>query len=671
MHKSRFIPIILALSAQSALSQNAYTNFGEIGHVRFPSASMGEAGDTSFQILYSNDLQGQRLSFQPSPNLSLDARFLESDIWGAENTFNLKYRLLEEGAYTPSLAIGFNDMMGIGNTSAEYLALTKSFGGQSYGSIEATLGLGWGALAGDDALFSSGTRPAVDKHKFSTNHFFKGDASLYAGLNYHTPIKGLILSADYQAQTGNNFAIGLTQSIGERVVGSVQYEEDGSFGLAFTLKANPNKPVTPQDVGEPPLAVVPRQLLGSDMNPAWAANPAVSLAMGPAFEKIAEDSGARLISSQATASRISVQLAPANTLLTPKIIGRMTRALAMNAPGSVEYFDITIVNEKGVPVSTTRINRSQYEASLEQDNRNTLSFQSAQIMGATPLEGVGVYRTPEGKKFHWSGGISTNFDLFDGGGIRLMPYLNASYKLMQGLSINALASVNLYDTSTTLPATTAPERIRSDSALYSQDPVSLDRLTMDYHFKMGADLYGRASFGLLERQFAGLDTEFIYAPAQSPLAFGLDVAQVVKRDPENPFGTLDYTTTTGFATLYWDTGYNGIEASMGYGKFLGDDWGSELTLGRKFRNGWRVEGGLVIPEKFWDTEDTQDLHPSLRVSIPLQWSMPTATKSTIGIGVAGSSSDYGAKLNIANPLYPSIRDYDATDYELRWGSFWQ
>ncbi len=61
----------------------------------------------------------------------------------------------------------------------------------------------------------------------------------------------------------------------------------------------------------------------------------------------------------------------------------------------------------------------------------------------------------------------------------------------------------------------------------------------------------------------------------------------------------------------------------------------------------------------------------MQVSVPLQWSLPTPSRTRYNIGVTGASSDYGARLNVANPLYPTIRDYDAKDYELRWGAFWQ
>ncbi len=595
MKRLHLTTAIFALTATAAFPEPILNREGEVGYVRLPSAAAPEYGETSFTYYSSDAYEGQRLQFQASEALGLGINFSDGDM-GADNSLDAKIQIMQEGQYWPSFAIGFHDLYGVGPRSGEYAVATKNFG-----PLETSLGLGWGALSGSEVAFENGDRPAIDKHEFSTDHFFTGDASVFAGLAYRTPINGLTLSADYLPQdNGEDFAYGIQYRNSHRWgVGAYMTDED-NFGFAFTLAGNPRIPVTPQDVGSPPLVVVPRNLAGVDRSANWyQPSPALTDGMGDALQELVEDQGARLDAVKISADTLALQVRPTETLVTTKTIGRITRALAMAAPGSVENFEITIVNARGIPVSTAVINRSEYEAILEHPERNALAWEMVDIKGATPLSGKSIYVAEyEKSRFDYSFNISTNLDLFSDNGIEFTPVIGASYDITDALSINASGSIELYDVSTELDPTDADVRVRSDRALYRQDLARLDRLTADYFFKMGSSLYGRATAGLIETEYAGVDVEMIYAPSASPLAFGVELAQAYKRDPENVFGLEDYDTTTGFGTLYWDTGFEGLEMSYGYGRFLGEDWGSDVTLANKLRSGWTVEGGLVVPERF-------------------------------------------------------------------------
>ena len=68
---------------------------------------------------------------------------------------------------------------------------------------------------------------------------------------------------------------------------------------------------------------------------------------------------------------------------------------------------------------------------------------------------------------------------------------------------------------------------------------------------------------------------------------GADLNWVAQRDYDDPFGFdyYDYDVVTGHASLYWDTGYYGLEAQIDAGRYLAGDWGSTFTLTRRFPNG--------------------------------------------------------------------------------------
>ena len=101
-----------------------------------------------------------------------------------------------KASWLPDVSVGINDLIGTGVYSSEYVVASKRLG-----DFDATLGMGWGRLAGTDALAnpfkvigqSFGTRTGLaiaGGTDFST--LFHGpSAGLFGGVTWHTPIKGL------------------------------------------------------------------------------------------------------------------------------------------------------------------------------------------------------------------------------------------------------------------------------------------------------------------------------------------------------------------------------------------------------------------------------------------------------------------------------------------------
>ena len=134
-------------------------------------------------------------------------------------------------------------------------------------------------------------------------------------------------------------------------------------------------------------------------------------------------------------------------------------------------------------------------------------------------------------------------------------------------------------------------QVRSQSKRYysGYDP-KLIRLSGDYLFKLNRDTYARASAGILERAFAGVDAEVLWKPADQNWGLGFEADYVAQRDFYSPFGFgyYDYQVATGHATFYWDTGWKGIEAQVSAGRYLAGDWGGTVAVPRRFANGWSV-----------------------------------------------------------------------------------
>jgi hypothetical protein len=214
--------------------------------------------------------------------------------------------------------------------------------------------------------------------------------------------------------------------------------------------------------------------------------------------------------------------------------------------------------------------------------------------------------------------------------------------------------------------------VRSESSRYyaGWNPKMM-RLTGDYLFKLNPDTYARGSVGYLERQFAGVSGEVLWWPVQQDWALGLELNYVAQRDPDEFVGFTGYEVATGHATLYWDTGWKGIETAVSAGRYLAGDWGGSLLVQRRFANGWSA--GAFVTKTNVSAEDFGEgsFDKGILLTIPLRWSTPFETRQEINGDLRSLSSNAGAQLNIANRLYPTVRDFDKRRLERSWGDFWQ
>src|SRR5690554_5793364 len=156
------VALCLALSGLSAQAESlvwGHNTYGMPGLIDMPSALPFEDGELSFTSSHFADQTRRSLTFQIAPRLTGSFRY--AMLYGIspycdgntvdfrfDRSFSLQYRSAHEGRYLPALAIGLNDFLGTGFYSSEYLVATRSFGPD----IRATVGLGWGRLAGVGAF---------------------------------------------------------------------------------------------------------------------------------------------------------------------------------------------------------------------------------------------------------------------------------------------------------------------------------------------------------------------------------------------------------------------------------------------------------------------------------------------------------------------------------------
>lgn len=278
--------------AQSAGFLPSTDDFGGVGLLQMPSARFGADGE--FFAGVSSAYPYNRLFFtvQALPWLQGTLRYSEvaNRLYSSDPEFSgnqtskdrgadLKFRLNRESEYMPQMALGIQDFLGTGLFSGEYLAASKR-----YYDWDFTLGIGWGylgnrgnirnplcVLAGRFCRDRQTVKEVGQGGTVNLNTLFTGErASLFAGVEYRTPVKGLRLKAeldgnDYQNEPfDNNLKVdlpinfGATYRVFDWLDVSVGLERGNTFMAQLVADTNFNTYRGLKKYDPPPAKIVPR-----------------------------------------------------------------------------------------------------------------------------------------------------------------------------------------------------------------------------------------------------------------------------------------------------------------------------------------------------------------------------------------------------------------------------
>ncbi len=682
--------LLLGLS-QNALAQGIAPSFGALGTtgiIDMPNAAMQPDGDTSWSFINNGTSNGGVLDFQLLPNVEVAARIVSLDNWSApgvsfgDNTLDLKFGLAKEGRLRPAIALGFRDFLSNGPTASEYLVASKTIGQ----NLRVSAGLGWGRLGSYNPLFSTGSRAPVN-NVLGYDHMFAGDAALFGGIEWQTPIDKLTLKAEYSsdAYTGEQIFgsfthksplnFGVEYRLGKHFSVAGYYNYGSELGFRISISGNPNAPITPQDLGVGPAPVNARPADYS-RDVSWAAIPQIRTKM---VELLAEGLAADgIIVQEGRISGTTLDLYIDNTKYArqPMAVGRLARVLAASTPPSVELFRITLMADN-LPTTTMEIKRADLEAQVDRPNAGPESFASTGFSSAPGhIAGDHVWTREIGKRFTWGVNPRIPVNLFNANGLgQLDVYLaaHARYQVSHGFSLNGSVTQKLFGSigNGVAPSASPIPHVRSDAALYNNSAPVVERLTADFSTKVAPGLYARLSMGYLERMYGGVDAELLWKPATRNWGVGAEIAYVKQRDFNNLLGFQSYETVTGHGSFYWNTGWKGLEAQVDVGRYLAGDWGSTFRLSRRFTNGWEVSGYMTLTDVSFADFGSGNFDKGISLRIPFDWTLPFESRSATAITFGGYGNDGGARLDVSNRLYGRIRGNDTTDLYETWGSYWQ
>ena len=160
----------------------------------------------------------------------------------------------------------------------------------------------------------------------------------------------------------------------------------------------------------------------------------------------------------------------------------------------------------------------------------------------------------------------------------------------------------------------------------------------------------------LEPFFAGVGGEILYKPAQWPIGIGIDIHRVRKRDYDMRFDLLDYETTVGHLSVYYDAG-GMFDVEVNAGRYLAGDWGATTTISRKFGSGWEVGGYATLTDVPFDTFGEGSFDKAIYVSIPIDWIISAPTQSQRRLTLRPITRDGGANLFSAENYTDTLSEH--------------
>lgn len=673
-------------AAASDMVQVTAGNFGQPGVVDLPTA--GRFPDGELVITHQNhkNLFMTGISSQVLPRLGLSFRYggqgrggsLAQERVNWDRSFDAHISILDEGAHFPAISLGFRDFIGTGWYSSEYIVGTKSIG-----NVKLTAGLGFGRLAGRNtfsnplgALSSrfenrKSSRRSADRGGTLGNiNWFHGDAAAFYGIQYNFS-ENITLSAEYSSDTmaressyldvDSPWNFGALYQLNDYVSLSAQYLHGSQMSATAHVSVNPGRPPL---LGGKELAPVPMRLRGEGSRPVKRSNENI-------IRKVLKADRFEVHNLNFKNNMVSIGVTNTKFRSQAQAVGRVASTLQRFTSDEVKIANISFYSGD---LNTVSYRVDLEEVTLEQFNPVTKYENNPSI---TPIDLKPKPGSFNKQRFTWGVGPYIAHRLFNPDlplSVETGVEVVAGYQLKPGLKILGAVRKSVWGnlTDNKRRSNSVLPRVHSDWPLYDFAGQSghIHELTLSYVRNLAPGLYGRARAGLLEPFFAGFGGELLYKPAQWPVGIGLDIHRVRKRDYDMRLDLLDYETTIGHISLYYDAG-GMFDIEVNAGRYLAGDWGATTTISREFGSGWQVGGYATLTDVPFDTFGEGSFDKAIFVSIPIDWFTSTTTQAKRILTLRPITRDGGANLGSARSLNRLIKRSHNASFQREYGRLWK
>jgi hypothetical protein len=655
----------------SGVSQAAH---GGVGLIQTPTARMAPAGNLSMNYTDNEEYRLWSVSIQLFDWMESTVRYADvrTQLYSDDPDFSgnqtykdkgidVKFRLLKESTYLPQVALGIRDFGGTGLFESEYLTLSKK-----WHNLDFHLGIGWGYLGQGGNINnpfcqlrdSFCQRPdgfGGQGGKVDYDQFFKGPASVFAGIEYQTPWQPLRLKLEYEGNDYQQDFAGALQQDSNWNLGAVyrwgnfnfdlNYQRGNTvgFGVHYALNLHDIR----QHKVKPPLRTIAPTLNRTEITDRDALPKALLYEAGFALQTAHMTDNEFIIYGQQLAYRDH-----------DEAIERIGRVLATEVPANISRY--RVVNYAGnLPAVETVIEAQPFIAaaryeSLQSEVKSTYVRQApaAQTMAYTAMPSQRGFFA--GSEMFWiqTFGNPEAFYMYQAG-----VFANAGYRISDNLMINSTAKVTLLENfdkfNYTVDSQQTPlPRVRTYMREYVTGSVlSMENLYLQWQDQIAPDIYAQAYGGYLETMFGGVGGEVLYRPVDSNFAIGFDINYVRQRSYENEFDFFDYKTFTGHINVYWKPEFlPDTQLTFNIGQFLAKDKGVNVDFAKRFDSGIVVGAYAAFTDVSSDEYGEGSFTKGFYLSIPFDLFSLRPSKGRGRLPWVPIARDGGQPLNRPNTL---------------------
>ncbi|WP_370262349.1 YjbH domain-containing protein, partial [Limnobacter sp.] len=666
------LPVSAALQTKQRDLPVSSSTWGWVGLLQTPTARMRPAGSASITASRVEPYSRYSIMLQPFEWLEGGFRYnkitnrdagpfdFTGDQKFIDKNIDLKLRLMPEGRWMPALAIGLQDIWGTSLFAGEYLVASKRFDRFDY-----SLGMGWGYLgsAGDVANplgIVSDTfkeRPKVDfglGGELSASTYFRGRASLFGGLQWHTPIERLTFKVEYEGNDYQKEPLDNPQVQNSRLNYGFVYKASDSFhfhfgvergdklSVAISLFENLRTINTPKLSDPKPLAVTtgprPQQV-------DWKQT----------LQRVQQQTDWQVTQVEQRGSEVKLDVRNGDAAYYSQTLERAAEVLHQDLPEGISWFTINYENN-GVDVGQHVIDRNKFVA-----RRTEYGLESTQQdQEKVAIEGYNFNYEPvyEEPLERFTNQTALGYRQVLGGADGFLYQFILANDTRINLTKNtwfegrlAYRLIDNFEKFKQVGVSRLPQ-VRTNLREYAvTSDFTIPNFALKHMGKLADGHYYGVYGGLLEQMFAGVGAEYLYRPMNSRFAVGVDVNKVRQRAFEQDFDLQSYGVNTGHITAYVDTGIEDILAKVSVGQYLAGDKGVTLDFSREFNNGVRM--GAFATRTNVSAEDFGEgsFDKGIYLTVPFS---AFFTKSVPGDAVflwRPLTRDGGAKLNSAFSLY--------------------
>jgi len=658
--------------------QYSFSNYGTLGLIQNPNARFLDEGSLGFSWSHNDPyLRGSLIAY---PFSWLEVSYQYTDINNRlyspfesfsgkqsfkDKSFDTKIRLIKESQSFPQIAVGFRDIAGTGIFGSEFIVASKNLSK----SLDLTMGIGWGILSGQliknpfleiSDSFENRTSVTGLGGQFNVGNYFSGPAGYFFGIEYTIPkFKGRKIKFEYDgtnyktengipvSQVSNlNFGIVFPQS--KSLTYKLNFTRGNTLNFGFSYKLN--------------LGNKNAQTTSKEKQPRISNSDAIKIVTSRSDQNLYRAtlkylSDEKIFLQHASINNKELEVIVAQTKYRNPVIasGRVISVLDQIAPNNITSFKVSEING-GIGLYSIGANRNTFI----NDRELFLPPKLDTDVNVEPflLDSDKKYQfNPKAKYpsfFHTIGpDIRSQIGGPDGfffGDLKLKS--SSELIIQRGLSISSVISYGLYDNmdDLKLASDSILPHVRTDIVKYLKQSrnLSIQRMQLTKFNQISPSIFYKFSAGILEYMFSGFGGEALFKPFDKNFAIGVEAWKVYQRNYDQMFGILDdvdYKTTTGHISLYYEEPKTNILFKIKGGKFLAQDSGISFEFTREFYSGFRLSAFFTLTDISEEEFGEGSFDKGFSFFIPLEIFSNSYNSRNFGWGLRPITRDGGAMLN--------------------------